>query len=54
MQGLCEHINAGFGEVHDLHKVFKGEEVTVGIALMASMASSPQGTWGTTSSSQSL
>ena len=33
MQGLCEHINAGFGEVHDLHKVFKGEEVTVGIAL---------------------
>ena len=33
MQGHSEHINIGFGEVRDLRKVFKGEEITVDIAL---------------------
>ena len=31
--GTIEHINVGFGEVHDLRKVFKGEVVTVDFAL---------------------
>ena len=33
VQEQSECINVGFGEVHDLCEVFKGEVVTIGFAL---------------------
>ena len=32
-RGTIEHINVGFGEVHDLREVFKGEEEAVALLL---------------------
>ena len=34
-------INIGFGEVLDLREVYKGEEVTVGVAIIAPAIVSP-------------
>ena len=39
--GTIECINVGFGEVLDLREVYKGEEVTVGIAIIAPAIVSP-------------
>ena len=41
VQGQSECINVGFGGVLDLCEASKGEEVTVGIALIASAIVSP-------------
>ena len=41
VQGQSECINVGFGEVLDLREVYKGEEVTVGVAIIAPAIVSP-------------
>ena len=33
VQGHCQHINIGFGEVLDLREVFKGEEEAVALLV---------------------